>query len=472
VIPLTFLGDHKIANQVLFSLASIQASIKGSEIPPRNCYEKFADFIPVAQCFEIIIRLLTLFKERSIVFHQVESARTIITLLREKGFDEFHFDSIIVSLIVSVIQTDIDPEVIDLLIESIVFLSKLRPYAILTAISQTRFEKNFDKVFLGILDGQETVLLSHLSELFVRKEQTWFTTQGIRLTSHAIEVADDATFAKLFMAVFVDCGSISLPVFDIFFKSHPTIADCVRQIGERRPSCFKSLLANLTGNSSPALSRFALCCASESPQHSREFLQFAYLSLAVENADELSKVFQTVADLGELSDNLIEFLFGNLGNSHVIDCLVAAAVKLPGCQKLWDGFARLARSNILKTCEILERILERTTVDESHFTIALPVFLCNQADPVVGRVYGRLWSGAGGEELLRQLEGEVRKGCLEDFTGRMRNRTNIGQSAKFVTFLCDDVNEETNELIELLIDVLPGLDDPELVAKSLQRLLV
>jgi hypothetical protein len=145
---------------------------------------------------ELILRILSLFRQNSITFHQKGGAAAVEALLKFQRMSAL-FDNKIVTFIMDILEMNEHREVAALLTSCITFLAASHLKKVLIAVSQHPTRINLEKFFLGIIAGREEEFLRVVIEIMDER----FAFAVVPLIGKVVEKTDDMTYSKVFVSV-------------------------------------------------------------------------------------------------------------------------------------------------------------------------------------------------------------------------------------------------------------------------------
>jgi hypothetical protein len=464
VAPLILSDEAAMATEVFFILLSVQSKILDNPLPDltQASVDRLHDFLSCDQAFQVMLGLLTLFKDRQIAFHRREAALLIQRLLAANAENRPDFDTAIVSSTLAIVQMELPDDIVDLLLDNVGFLRKLRLHSVLPAIASSACERNFPKLFARLCDPRESTLLVALTEMLQERPANWFVWEAILLSRPAIADADDETFVRLFLAILTHTNEISSPLFDPFF-SHETMGEIADHIGRNRPQSFPFFLKFFPPSPTDSLVRLALCCAAVCPDLCPQFLGYASEHLTVAHIPELTPVCRAVPreKFGDLNHTVIAFLLANADSEPFVD----AAAKFADFPPLWAAFAESALASPAKFARPLLRVLERADVSPRLILPLLPAVLL---DPAFSEVCQRL---SGGAAVIARLPPEDCAVLRADIAARVRASPKKEDGLLLLCALCQELTAVTADAVGLIVDALPSVAENAEISAALRRLI-
>jgi hypothetical protein len=421
-----------------------------------------------SRILELILRILALFKQRSVVFHQKGGALAISALLqldRRPGV----FCTRVVTLIIDILSAQLTDsrEVSRILMSCIRCAASSHLKEVLVSLSIHSSHLNLEKLFLKTIAGKEEQFLKAIVEVTDEK----FMMAFVPLMGKVISKTDDQTFSMVMLSVLRAQEEVAKELLCKLFGEEE-IWNQLRKIADERKKVFGYLLRALPDRPTPLMSKIALCCAVLDHEK-REFLEYAVRALHIGNVVEISRVFREV-DVeiwADFAGPFIDFFIKMIDDAGVVDCLVEFASISVNCDLFWNKFGVLAKQDIVKYGSILWRILQNTDIEGEFLRDLVPALLLHRKEEEIAKFIEKKWEGRSDEEILTGIYGDASDAFLKDFIEKTADSVCCAESARFIGVLCKEVNEETEAAVAVLIDVLPAIeDDPDLIA-NVRRLL-
>ena len=485
VIPLVFSECSPVATELLFELVSIRCKIL-NEVMANSCempvlgstqFTEIGRFVSVTGIMECIIRIITLMKRNSIKYHMKGAAMGVFAMLEIAGQHEFKYDEDIVRTLSYIIDSDVDDDVLDLLVKAIGVIGKYRIYSVLTALSKHQYGKNFEHLVTNLMQGREAEFLRALGEIGVSEDMDAFLIQVMPHIGNNVSQADDETFAKLFVSTIKQTDDISSPMFVTLFDCRPetTIENYVDRIAGRRRDSFQHILRYLPQHPTKFMVTVALCCAAVTPHLCKSFLTYATNGeLSEDHVVQLTRVFRTidVEKWGDLADIFADYITEHITqNDAFIDCLVEFVTKKSDCTRLWERLGMLGQENIIRVAELLDRFIGNVKIDSKYLVPLVVPLVLNRATPIVETVIGKQWGDMPIETVLTDVYKEFGVELIREFVKKLQAKQCMSDSATYLCLLCKEVNNETVDAVNLLIDVFPLFADNPKIPQALEHLL-
>lgn len=518
VLPLLIEEKGQLAADIVFVISSLQCAIRNQFLSlPRSirpalpsegltgdslCKEictLVSKHFMSSQVFDIITGFLDLFAEQKIgESHHLGAALCVKHLLEERGVEEFRYDQRIIKSIIE-ISSDKEENVVSVFLDIICLLAKMRLNSVLSTLATqnaNNMDKMFDKIIMAILDCENTCvpLLAYVSEVISADEPSqqmiWFSGRILPLLSQIMDSADSETWASLFIGVIQQTQNISSPLFLALYgnEKHETLLDYAMKTANDRPLALPLILNMLPEHSTPFISQLCLAFAAASEETCHAFLEYTTQTPELQYFNEISKVFeQRDSSLwSDLAEQFVSIFIPVIIREDVQKCMLQFAKKIDddGRMIFWTELIKTAIKYIDGYLDIIAKFVSEVPVDFQPMLPIVPHLIVRPTNKSASLILKKIYEALGGDsekeddisfELLKMKDIQSEKSAfLNSLIEVLKAGTNITECVKYITFLCDEVNDDTETAIEALLDQLSNLDESSQspITDTIKRLLL
>jgi len=323
-----------IRNQILSLPRSIRPSLidfrnlSNTEIMNSVC-SSVSKHLLTSQIFEIINETIKCLGEGRIrQEHKYGAVNTIYFLYRDRGSEEFRYDTNIILQIArsSKVETE---NINNVLMEIIGLIATMRLYSIVSTIlsHKEEFSDDFMMAIIQKVTNDEKItslLLSSVSDMIadeVSDNNNWFINIVLPFLGPAMKTADNDSWVKLFMSVLKQKYGVNSPLFKVLFYGFDSdnLYEYAKYLNSERPLAFTLILNQIPSGFIPHFSNLCVIFASISEETSLAFLERFFEDIPTQLADPTILVSLEIAiqsipidSFSIYMDIIIQFIVQNI----------------------------------------------------------------------------------------------------------------------------------------------------------------
>jgi hypothetical protein len=479
-----------IRNQILSLPKAIRPVMPSTEgLAGESLTEAIASFLSrffmASQVFDMIMALITILTtEKPLELHDLGLTIAIKYLLKERGNEDFRYDSKIVQSLIRYAHDKSDA-IVDQIMQIFAILLSMRLFSLLSvfvtqnqALSDASFSKLMDVILRTENGGPQ--MLAVISAAFANDDQestVGFCIRALPMLVDYIPGIDDEPWTVLLLGTVQRVNSVNDPLLRVLLGNEhfETFLEFAEVTVAKRFMSLPLILAALPETPSVFLVHAALALAARSEETCSTFLEYAVSALRMdplESAFEIMKVILSDVKFEcwrSVSDLLATVFVSNMQNDQKIaECCVVFVNKCDGPARygFWSGVVTAAAENLTRWKAQIEFLVAQCEVIWEPFTPILPSIAIRYGQEpwagVLAAIGGKLGVSvdSGGIELAvailkAQPFVDVRSGFLEAFVGMMNQSVSVVECGRIIERLCDDVSEENSAAITAVISHLP-----------------
>ena len=428
-----------------------------------------------SQVFEIIMGLLEYASEGKILpIHERSCVLCVLYLLRERGSEEFRYDSNIVSFLVKAAKRS--EEVLSVCLEIFKELGGMRFYSIVSAIFMQKDEvvPILPKVISALLENENATmsLLSVVSNMSVDEtaDSSWFTKVVLPQLSGAISQTSDDDFAKLFFGVAKLTKSMTSPIFFSLFGG-TNMKELLKGVEQERPLVFPLILTLLPEDYDKYFSLLSLQFAEVSEESCNAYLAYFFNDVR-EPDDETFVLLNNIMKANPLdawntqSQHLAMLIADNISSfKSAIEC---ANTYITNCDEdsltfIWSSIVSHVVSDFDNWIDVLSTLSYR--IDVLSFGPIIPQLVVRAKDQksanLIGKIAGIFKKSDNKKiddvELL--LTSDLFSNCdfVSEFVGMLKHGEYVTESIAALSIICSKVTPANAYAIEAIIDEVANI---------------
>lgn len=409
-------GSEKMAIDIVFSLTSLICAIRNQILSlPRSIRPSFSTeeelkgealtqsvcsflckHLMTSNVFDLIMTLLDLFDDNKLLkIHEIAVTHIIKHLIKERGNEEFRFDSRIVNGILNAVK-DKDDVVINQFMEIFRLLIGMRLFSILSIFTTEKItvsDSFFSSMIHSILETETggKQLLIVLSDVFLNEERNEntidFACRALPYLSESTKSIDNESWTKLFIGIARRTNNIDDELFKALVanQEYSTIDDFTSIVVNMRPDALDCIILGFPEKPSIFFIKLSLAFAASCEQKCSQFCDYAIKAMINNPIDEscftsLQHIFESIDPSKWTNDfdSLINLLINNMPTEpKVLECTKEFLSKTKVSNNFWYSFNQRCTRDFARWSPYLKEISMSCPLDFVLFDELLPLIVVN-----------------------------------------------------------------------------------------------